>query len=82
MANKHEWHSWTEVERFYASPMTPSESVKMVGENIAYLYMGVTTIRFTCTQCSEIRKEEYLGKLVGQTPVYTNNRLIPVKAPY
>ena len=60
-------HQWEEIARTYAPPKGNTTKISATGSTTGLaekMLFGVTTIMWECQICSEIRKEEMLGKEV------------------
>jgi len=60
-------HQWKEIARTYAPPKDNTTKITATGyatDLAKKMLFGVTTIMWECQVCSEIRKEEMLGKKV------------------
>jgi len=56
-------HKWVEQERFYASPNSNLQEVRVPSAKLLKeLTFGVTTILYRCEDCNEIKIIEILGK--------------------
>jgi hypothetical protein len=59
-------HKWEKIAKTFAPPHSLGRGEKIKGDDstIERYMSGVTTIMYKCEKCSEIRKEEMLGREV------------------
>lgn len=60
-------HSWNEIMRTYAPPVSKLACVRIPSFELESLLMGKTAIVWECTVCGEINKQECLGSIVCTT---------------